>query len=422
MGLREFFKKAPVTPGKEIVTPVGNTKLFVLDGLVYNPDKITLDVYKKISKHYQVKAAISTIGYSIQQIDWFIQSDDKLVAEFVEHSIEKIWNSLIRSSTKALKYGFSPNVKVFELEMFKGKEYINYKKIKDLDPKDCQVKVDKFGNFDGFYYRKGAFTNEGKDYVDPKYAFWYVCNMENGNHYGESQLTYIYKPWFRSEKVHDFANRYYERFGEPLVVGRAPSGSTIQLPDGKKINSQEAMQIVISEIRSHSSAQLPSNRDEKGNYEYVLEYLESQMRGFDFETYLSRLDKEIAVGLLFPQLMLGGEKGGSYALGGSQLQSFYTNLMGMMDNISDYINAYMIPQLVEYNFGVGKSANFSYQPLTVDAKKDIQEMIMQLVKDGKVMPDVAQIEARSGVKLQETTPPVKSGAVSAKTNKVVKKV
>jgi hypothetical protein len=220
-------------------------------------------------------------------------------------------------------------------------------------------------------------------------------------------LKNVYKPWWFSEKIHEFSNRYYERFGEPLVVGRAPTSARVKDSTGKVRTAQELMNDVIGSIRSHSSVQLPSDRHvDTKEYNYDLKYLESQMRGFDFENYLSRLDMEIARGLFLPELVFGGAKGGSYALGSAQIQAFYTNLMGIMDNIVDYVNLYLLPQLIEYNFDKNKSASFTYQPLSVDQKKNIQDMIMSLIKLGKLKPDTKQLEDRSGIKLKEEIPPV----------------
>jgi hypothetical protein len=103
--------------------------------------------------------------------------------------------------------------------------------------------------------------------------------------------------------------------------------------------------------------------------------------------------------------LFGGDTGGSYALGSSQMAMFYTNLMGIMDNIVDYVNLYILPQLLEYNFEKNKKAKFTYQPLSADSKKNIQEMINLLIKAGKLKPDLNQLEERSGLKLLEDTPP-----------------
>jgi hypothetical protein len=87
------------------------------------------------------------------------------------------------------------------------------------------------------------------------------------------------------------------------------------------------------------------------------------------------------------------------------MQVFYTNLMGMMDNIVDYVNLYILPQLIEFNFEKNKKAKFTYQPLSGESKKNIQEMIMQLIKNSRLMPDVGQLEERSGFKFTKETPP-----------------
>jgi hypothetical protein len=405
MSFLDRFTKKEIKVDKDIVSTVGTSGFFSLyDGTAYNPDSISLDVYKKIANHYQVKDSLAIMSYSIQQIDWFIQSDNEEAKKVVSYAMEKIWNRLIRSVAKSFKFGYSPMVKVFTLEEIDGKEYIIYSKIRDVDPGDCQAITDKFGNFNGFWYRKGQGAFEAQ--VKPDYAFWYTSDMENGNLYGESMLKNIYKPWYYSEKIHQFANRYYERFGEPLVVGRAPSSGKVMKSDGSTTNAQDLMNSIIASIRSHSSVQLPSDKDpESKDYLYDLKYLESQMRGFDFDNYLNRLDTEITKGLFVPELMFKSGSGGSFALGSAQIQAFYTTLMGIMDNIQDYINLYILPQLIEYNFGKNIEVRFNYQPLSVDAKKNIQDIILAMMNLNKLKVDIKQLEERSGFKLTEETPP-----------------
>ena len=360
---------------------------------------------------------MAIISYSIQQIDWFIKTEDKEIKEVLTHAISKIWNSLIRSTSKAYVYGYSPNVKVFTIEEIKGKKYYIYKKIRDLNPDECVVKVDKYGNYDGFVYREESSTD--KKEIDPKYSFWYVAGMENGNQYGESMLKKIYKPWWYNEKIHTFANRYYERFGEPLIVGRAPAGATVQDQEGNAKSAQDLMKEIIENIRNHSSAQLPSDREtDSKEFLYDIKYIESQMRGFDFGNYLDRLDMEITKGLLLPELALSSGKGGSYALGSAQIDVFYTNLMGLMDNIADYVNAYIVPQLLEYNFPANKKAEFTYQPLSTDAKKFITELIMESVKKGTMKPDINQLQERSGIGLEEQKEKVVPKVAPIKKNEV----
>lgn len=402
MKLFDFFskKQTSVELDNEQVSTVGVTNFFSLDGIAYNPDNIDLKTYRKMSKQYQVSAALAVISYSIQQIDWFIKADNENVKNVLTVSVDRIWNRLIRSISKSFVYGFSPNVKVFTLERINGREYIIYKKIRDLDPTDCEVVIDKWGNYNGFWYKKGDSIKQ--KLVAPEYSFWYTSDMENGNLYGESMLKKVYKPWWFNEKMHVFANRYYERFGEPLVIGRSPSGVKVKDSKGTLKDAQDLMRDVIGEIRSHTSVNLPSEKDsENGDYLYDLKYLESMMRGFDFDNYLQRLDMEVTKGLLLPELMFGGIKGGSYSLGSAQIEVFYTNLMGIMDNITDYVNLYILPQLIEYNFDKNKNAKFTYQPLSASSKKFITDLILKLLDKGKIDLDLEQIEERSGFKISK---------------------
>jgi len=400
----DFFKKSKkVKLDDEVASTVSITDFWVLDGIKYNASLISLETYRKMSKHYQVKAAIKTIGYSLQQIDWFIQADNETVRNVSTIAIDKIWNRLIRAISKSFIYGFSPCIKVFTVEKINGKDYVIYKRIKDMKPSDCTVKVDKWGNYNGFYYKKGQPISEAT--VASEYSFWYTNDMEDGNLYGQSLLEGVYKPWWYSEKLYQFANRYYERFGEPLSIGRYPTGGKTKNSSGALKGADEVMKMLVEGIKNHSSVTLPSDKDDKSDkYLYDLSYLESQMRGFDFENYFKRLDMAIFRGILIPNLMFGGDTGGSYALGSAQMASFYTKLMGIMDNVVDYVNLYVLPQIIEYNFEKNRKAKFTYQPLSADAKKNIQEMIMQLIKGGKISPDLGQLEERSGFKLEESEP------------------
>ena len=57
--------------------------------------------------------------------------------------------------------------------------------------------------------------------------------MENGNYYGRKLLNACFTPWYFSTLIHLFANRYYERFGEPIPIGRAPFDEDVIGPDGQ---------------------------------------------------------------------------------------------------------------------------------------------------------------------------------------------
>lgn len=371
---------------------------------VNNTDNIPLSTYREMRLNPQISAALAVITFSIQRTDWYIESKDPKVKEMCEYALRLIWNRLIRSISKSFSFGFSPNVKVFSLDEKTG--WVVISKIKDLKPELCKVKVDKFGNYDGFYYSaQGSFSSTIPSFeslIAPEYTFWYTDNMEDGNLYGESRLKHIYTSWYTSNKVHLFANRYYERFGDPLLLGRAPTGAKVKDSDGKTRDAQQVMVETLKELRNNSVAVLPAAKDESGNYLYDAKYIESQMRGQDFETYLRRLDMEMLRGLFVPGLIYGGESGGSFALGEEQKNTFLANVEGILANIKDYIDLYILPILVQMNMGDNAAeARWNYQPLDKLTETLLTQIVVEMIKTGKVTPEVEDISKRLGIQLKE---------------------
>lgn len=371
-------------------------------GLRYNADDVTIKTYRKMRLDPQVSACLNVIKFTMQRVDWYVEGDEK-TKKVIEKSIDNVWNHLIRSITKSLWAGYSPNVKIFSLD---GSNYV-LRKIKDLDPATCKVKTDEKGNFNGFVQE----IMGEKEIISPDYAFWYAHQMEDGDLYGNSMIKPSYKPWYYAELLHLFANRYYERFGEPVVVGRAPIGDTVEDTNGTKRDSMASMQAAGEGIRSHTVLTIPGDRDETGNRLYDLEYLESQMRGVDFEVYMKRLDLEKARAIFVPDLLLGSGNVGSYALGLEHKATFITGIMGILDDYFEWINKYIVQQLVELNYPSGE-AKLKYTPLSRVTEDAIVDMVRDLVSTGKIAPEIQTLSDRIGIPLKEekSPPPIEKPA------------
>lgn len=362
-----------------------------------NPSTIPLSTLREMQYHPIISSGLFVLTHTIQQTDWWIESDNAAVSEEMTIMVRKIWNRLIRSISKSFVYGFSPNVKIFTMN--NDSNFIEYKKIKDLKPEYCKVILDNNGNFGGFRYK----NNTIDQIIKPEEAFWYTDNMEDGNFYGESRLRRVHQDWYFSKKMHMFTNRYYERFGDPLIVGRVPSMRKVSDNSGKQRNATEVLNDQLRDLKNSSIAVLPGDRDEKtGNYLYDVSYLESSMRGLDFDLYLKRLDMKMMRGLNIPDTLFGGSSGGSLALNKGQWQTFLITVRGALENIKDYIDLYVIPQLMVFNFP-GKSARFVYQPTTGITADMISALLIQMVADGKVVIDTTQLSKLTGLQLDEVT-------------------
>lgn len=294
--------------------------------LAFDLSKLTLTDYRTMRSHYQVNASQSLMMFMLHQIDWQIDCDDARVARRVDDVMRPIWTRLVRGLSQAFWSGFSPNV--IEWDNDGPSKSVIVSKIKDLVPEECRVnweivegspstpgavpqRLYEYNGIQQLAYGVGA----GFAYIEPQYSIWYPVLMENGNYYGRKLLKPAFIPWFFSQLIHLFTNRYYERFGEPTPIGRADFESTVIDANGNEIDGKSAMENILSNLRNRGVVVLPSDRVPVGNgttsdYAYSIEYLESQMRGADWERYLLRLDEEISLGTFTPLSALRvGENG-----------------------------------------------------------------------------------------------------------------
>lgn len=109
-------------------------------------------------------------------------------------------------------------------------------------------------------------------------------------------------------------------------------------------------------------------------------------------------DTKMARSVLAQFIMLGttsGSKGGSFALSQDHSDLFIMALKGLMQNIEDHINYYVIPDLIDLNFANPVYPEFKFEDITSDTKAIIKEAFNQMVTSGKVSPAVMRgIEER----------------------------
>lgn len=377
-------------------------------------DHLSLLDYYSMKDYYQIKTAFAMISFTLMSLNWWVVGGKSKINKAVEWQIREIWSDLMKTITKAFWSGFSPNVKVFDVHPTNG--YLYIQELRDLSPFACEICVDKKDqSFDGFIQRGGSYkintikagalteeiVNVEAQKIEPKYAFWYSFMKENGNFYGQKLLKGAYMPWFFSQVIHLYVNRYFYRFSTPLALGYAPSGY-VEGSDGTQISAQDAMIEILKEVRNNSSVSLPSDRDENGELIWDIKYIESQMRGYDFEAYLKRLDREMSRALFLPDLLFEAGKVGSYKLGELHKDTFLMLLNALMNDIKGYIDKYISKQFVEYNFGPSEEIpRFQFEKQGTVSTPIIVEMIKQLTDNGTLDFDIEEIARITGVPLKE---------------------
>lgn len=409
-----FRKADPPKTGPSFGAWAGHDKSFLQfpggQALQFNLDRLTLADFRSMKDHYQINASLTVLAFMIHQLDWHIECSDKKIATAIEEILRVMWTRLVRSMSQAHWAGFSPTAIEYENDL--QNERVVISKFKDLLPEECRVKwkeVDgavvnnqqkKLKIFDGM-------TQWGWGDIPVENTLWYPLLMENGDYYGRKILRSAFPAWYFSILIHLFANRYYERFGEPLPIGRAPFDDDVEF-NGETINGKEAMERILTNLRNRSVVTLPSNvqplshASTKAIYDYDIEYLESQMRGADFERYLDRLDEEMSLALFTPLLILKTADVGSYNLGVGHMQMYLIMLNALAGDMKEYIDRYVIERLKAYNFSPNAPrAEIVFRRLGRDNAETIRGVITELIRNDRVKPDLDELGQALGLSLTE---------------------
>jgi hypothetical protein len=389
--------------------------IFTMPGggaVMFDLNKLTLADFRTMRDHYQVNATLAVLTFMIHQMDWKIECENKKIADFVTANIENVWTQLIRGISQAFWAGYSPCVLQWENDL--SSSSIQLTKVKDLIPEEACV---NWKEVEGYAPPEYAIKPKIKIYdgikvigqgwpVPVDNTLWYPLLMENGDYYGRKLLRPVFTSWYFSLLMHLFSNRYFERFGEPVPVGRASYEDEITV-GGKKVLGSDLMVQILQNLRNRSVVVLPNDRSPTGTgnqteWDYDIEYLESQMRGADFERYLMRLDEEISLGLFTPLLILRTADVGSYNLGSTHWVLYLQMLNAIAGDAKAYIDKFILSRMVSMNFGVNATpAKIIFRKQGDDKIELVKTLIGGLVGRGVAKPDIVQLGDIAGLTLEE---------------------
>jgi hypothetical protein len=419
-----LFKKAPEPKlGPSYGIWEGRDSLYpLLPGgsvLQFDLSKLTLADYRAMRHHSQVNASLSSLTFMMHQIDWHIECKDKKIADKVEANLRDVWTRLVRGMSQAFWAGYSPMALEFQNSNDDDELDIVLKRVKDLVPEDCRphwkevegarpkspVMLPGTPNGTGIKPKLKIYDGidqHGYGWIPVENTLWFPLLMEQGDYFGRKLLNAAFTPWYFSTLIHLFANRYYERFGEPTPVGRAPYDEEINLADGSTINGKEVMDRILTNLRNRASVNLPSDRDPvTKEFDYTLEYLETQMRGADFERYLTRLDEEISLAMFTPLLLLKSGDVGSNNLGVQHTQTYLWFLNAISGDMSEYLTI-LTERLKAINFSPNApTCKWVPKKMGKDNAETLRALVVELIRGNKAKIDLEALGESVGMTLTE---------------------
>ncbi|ADD80790.1 Mu gp29-like protein [Rhodococcus phage ReqiDocB7] len=388
--------------------------------LKVDTSRLTLGDFRRMSEHPQIASSLRLMSFMMHQLDWKLEGGTAQTRKHCDENLRMIWTPLIRSMSSSHIFGFSPNATQWENKPGSSRIWLN--KIKDLVPEECEVKwkfIDgapipseipgaeplkqKVPIFDGIMQR-------GKHTVPVTNSFWYPLLMQNGDYKGTKLLRAAFQSWYFSNLIKLFANQYYERFGSPLPVGRAPYDEEINVgtaENPKMIPGNKLMGQIMTNLRNRSIVVLPNQRTQDGlggtrTFDYELEYLESQMRGVEFDRMLQRYDEEMSLALFTPLLLMRTADGGGFNQGVGHQQVWLWMLNALAGDYGEYINRYILAPMARFNFGANvEPPRIKFRKLGVAQQETLRAIAQAMLSKGQIKVDVDELGAHLGMELEE---------------------
>lgn len=383
--------------------------------LGFDTSRLTIPDYRLMREHHQVSSSLLLVSMMMHQRPWRLVGDRQKEVKHCTENMKMIWTRLVRANSKALWAGFSPCATQWENDLGGGKLWLT--KIKDLRPETAKV---RWKDITGVTERKDGVNRalprkapvfdgilqQGWPDIPVQNAYWYSLMMEDGDYYGTKLLNAAFRPWYFSMILHLYANRYMERFAEPTPVARAPFEEEIEI-NGKKYAGNRLMASLLQMQRNGSALILPNNRtvDSIKNdavYDYTIEYIESQLRGVEFDRIIQMYDEEISLALFTPLLLMRNMDVGSSNLGVVHTETWLTILNALSGDWEEYINRYILRPMAIHNFGPrAKVPRIEFRPLGRTDSETIRAIIQSLMGAGKVKFDFEELGSVLGLNIEE---------------------
>lgn len=259
--------------------------------------------------------------------------------------------------------------------------YIIYKKLAYRDSIGLTLKRDKFGGYDGARQQ----VNYNGKLIDvsfkPEETFLFTYDKARGYLYGRSAFKTAYVNYDRKRRL-----EYLDGIGlqndaiKPKILVRTQSGALGEA--GKKAkNLALAALAKLGELKPVAS--IPYGHDVK----------ELSSEGRDPGPSIERQNAGIARTVLAQFIMLGTQgksNVGSYALSENHSDLFMIALKGLMQNIENHFNFYLIPDLIDMNFADPHYPEFHFDDLTSDVQNIMKDAFMKLIEKERITPELVK--------------------------------
>ena len=212
-----------------------------------------------------------------------------------------------------------------------------------------------------------------------------------GNPYGRSMLRRIYKAWVAKDTALKLWIIAMDRKASPLIVGYAAPNSTVAMDANgnpvEGVRADIAMRNVLANIHNESALVFPGKKGET----FDLDTIATQADMSVYRDHVEYANKAIMRGLLIPPLILGGDGGGSFALGDAHRQIFQQVVDSKLKVYKQGIIDQLIMPMINFNFtefdiGENGYGDFVVEEFDPDVMEKLANIYNTLTTAGYMSP------------------------------------
>lgn len=326
-----------------------------------------------------VKAALLAVQLPIRRAQWFVNpaSEDEKdieIADFVQSALMEYqsitWDDFLRQALLSTTYGVMVFEKVFDVREINGVTRIYWKKFAPRLPKSILSWSMKDGS-DGITQQ----VNSGKEAEIPMEKLLIFVNEKEGdNWWGNSMLRAAYKHWYMKSNLEKIDAIAHERQGLGVPSVKLPAGATAA--------DRTAAENILGNMRANEEGYLIEPDG------ISVEFKDMKASGTkDASRAIDYHDRKITMAVLAQFLSLGSGASGSYALSQDHSALFLQSIEAIANGLSDVINKYAIPQLVDLNFdGVVHYPDLDFSGISRTDVDVITTSYQRAVQSGGIKP------------------------------------
>ena len=332
----------------------------------------------------------------------------------------------LRTSLLAIDYGFSAHEQIWDYSPeynvgwdvpnakggfdHKEKNYANLflpRRLKELSPENVTLLRSRYGEYAGLIYGAPAtmalsesdvaalVAGKQENILAPNKSFVFTRDGDWQNFYGVGHLDSAYDPWYWQTLVYLICNRWFERKGDPPLVGYAPSNPAIADPgvDAEEFDPADEsdspvllMSRGLEKLRSTGNLALPSDPyfDDEGKPGSIRAYEVKELDVKDahpaFKEYIEHLDVKISRAYLVPDAIAASQKGmGTY--GSLQtMAEVYVDVQN--DTLADFVEQFdreQVQPFLRYN-GITDRASMRTGGINSSSKDTIKETFAKILE------------------------------------------